>query len=113
MDPVIVYSRADPLMDRGGPDRASRGDPVPPRCFPVNGHGICEAVWKLVAFNKTSNRPDSWMNLSQPEDLGRRSRKLIFSFLGLCFLGNTFRKSRLLTVPGPLPGRDRMLEVWR
>jgi len=87
-------------MDREGPDRASRGKPRTASCFPVNGHGICEAVWELVALNKTSNRSDSWTNLSQPEDLGRRRRNLIFSFLGLCFLGNTFRKSQLLAVPG-------------
>ena len=96
---VIIYSRADPLMDSGGPDRASRGR-GPPRVSRLKGRGTCEAVWELAALIKTSHRPNSGTNLSQPEDLGRRSRNLIFSFLGLCFLGNTFRKSRLLTVPG-------------
>jgi hypothetical protein len=98
MVPVIIYSRTDPLIARGGPDQALRV--LYRLVFPSNGRGICEAARELLALIKTSNRPDSRMNLSQPGDLGRRSRNLIFSFLGLCFLGNTFRKSRLLTVPG-------------
>ena len=53
---VIIYSRADPLMDRGGPDRASRGA-VPPRVSRLTGAALVKRCGRLVALIKTSHRP--------------------------------------------------------